>query len=108
MSQFLNLNVWVPVATVLIVLVTSALIIVLVRHLKRKRQQRSIKRNSEAELVMNYEIPYSKHSLPVKESLSWVNEDKIYPEFSEGKKSNRLTSDTSEGQYEIYLFGQSE
>ena len=87
MSQFLNLNVWVPVATVLVVLVASGLIIVLVRHLKRKRQQRySIKRNSEAELVINHEIPYSDHSLP----------------------KNRLTSDTSEGQYEIYLFGQSE
>ena len=86
MSQFLNLNVWVPVATVLVVLVTSGLIIVLVRHLKRKRQPRSIKRNSEAELVINNEIPYSDHSLP----------------------SNRLRSDTSEGQYEIYLFGQSE
>ena len=82
MSQFLNLNVWVPVATVLVVLVTSGLIIVLVRHLKRKRQPRSIKRNSEAELIINNEIPYSDHSLP----------------------SNRLTSDTSEGQYEIYLF----
>ena len=86
MRQFLNLNVWVPVATVLVVLVTSGLIIVLVRHLKRKRQQRSIKRNSEAELVINREIPYSGHSLP----------------------SNRLTSDTSEGHYEIYLFEQSE
>ena len=86
MSQFFNLNVWVPVATVLVVLVTSGLIIVLVRHLKiRKRQQRSIKRNSEAELVINHEIPYSGHPLP----------------------SNRLRSDTSEGQYEIYLFGQS-
>ena len=106
MGQFLNLNVWVPVATVLVVLVTSGLIIVLVRHLKRKRQQRSIKRNSEAELVTNYEIPYSKYSLPGKESFSWKNEAKIYPESSEGKKSYRLTSDTSEGQYEIYLFGQ--
>ena len=86
MSQFLNLNVWVPVATVLVVLVASGLIIALVRHLKRKRQSRSIKRNSEAELVINNEIPYSDHSLP----------------------SNRLRSDTSEGQYEIYLFGQSE
>ena len=86
MSQFLNSNVWVPVATVLVVLVTSGLITVLVRHLQRKRQQRSIKRNSEAELVVNNEIPYSDHSLP----------------------SNRLRSDTSEGQYEIYLFGQSE
>ena len=87
MSQFLNSNVWVPVATVLVVLVTSGLIIILVRHLKRKRQQRySIKRNSEAELVINNEIPYSDHVLP----------------------SSRLRSDTSEGQYEIYLFGQSE
>ena len=87
MSQFLNLNEWVPVATVLVVLVTSGLVIFLVRHLKRKRQQRySIKRNSEAELVTNNEIPYSDHALP----------------------SNRLRSDTSEGQYEIYLFGQSE
>ena len=85
--RFLNWNLWVPVATVLVVLVTSGLIIVLVRHLKRKRQQRSIKRNSEAELVINYEIPYSDHSLP---------------------RSYRLTSDTSEGHYEIYLFGQSE
>ena len=40
MSQFLNLNVLVPVDTVLEVLVTSGLII-----------QRSIKRNSEAELI---------------------------------------------------------
>ena len=61
MSQFLNLNVWVPVATVLVVLVTSGLVIFLVRHLKRKRQQRySIKRNSEAELnsykLRSYEL----------------------------------------------------
>ena len=103
MSQFFNLEVWVPVTTVLVVLVASGLIIVLV-HLRKRRQRRSIKRNSEAELVINFENPYSEHSLPRKESLSWENEEKDTLGPRQFQKSHRLTSDTSEGLYENYLF----
>ena len=104
MSLFFNLEVWVPVTTVLVVLVASGLIIVLVLHLRKRRQRRSIKRNSEAELVINLENPYSKQSLPRKESLSWENEEKDTLGPRQCKKSHRLTSDTSEGLYENYLF----
>ena len=49
MSNFFNLEIWVPVTTVLVVLIASGLIIVLVLRLRKRR--RSIKRNSEAELI---------------------------------------------------------
>ena len=103
MSKLFNLEIWVPVTTVLVVMIVSGLIIVLV-HLRKRRQRQSIKRNSEAELVINLENPYSKHSLPRKESLSWKNEEKDTLGSRQCKKSHRLTSDTSEGLYENYLF----
>ena len=106
MSKFFNLEIWVPVTTVLVVLIASGLIIVLVIHLRKRR--RSIKRNSQAELVINLENPYSKHSLPRKESLSWENEHKDTLGLRQCKKSHRLTSDTSKGLYENYLFEKSE
>ena len=103
MSKLFNLEIWVPVTTVLVVMIVSGLIIILV-HLRKRRQRQSIKRNSEAELVINLENPYSKHSLPRKESLSWENEEKDTLGSRQCKKSHRLTSDTSEGLYENYLF----
>ena len=122
----LSMDVWVPIVTVLAVLVTSGIIIALVRHLRshlrRKYQERRRSKDIEAKLEEDYEITYSKGSLPEsfsKESIQldtirvlpnllnssavcWKNEDKIYIRPSQPRKP--FTSDTSDGKYEIYLF----
>ena len=122
MSQCLSMDVWVPIVTVLTVLVTSGIIIALARLLRRKHQKRRRSKDIEAKLEEDYEITYSKGSLPEsfsKESIyldtikvlpnllnsspvCWKNEDKIYIRPSQPRKP--FTSDTSDGKYEIYLF----
>ena len=114
MSQFFNLQIWVPVVSVVSVLIISGLIVILVRHFKGKYRIRS----NSTDFIMNTEntqevfvsdpIPYSRRSLPAKESV-WENDEKNYIKPNQyTQKQYRITSDTSEGLYENYLFEQSE